>query len=297
VTDRACNACKGSVDRERDLAWRKDGHDVVRCRGCGLLFRADLPSPADLPALYGAAYFRSGEGSEHGEGYADYLAEEDLHRLNARRRLKVLESLVRSGALLDVGCAAGFFLDEAQRRGWDVSGSELSPEMASWAGDELGLDIVQGAFSEQEWERGSFDVVTMWDYIEHTLDPAAELRRAADLLRPGGLLALSTGDAGSFVARLSGRRWHLLTPRHHNYFFTRSALLLTLQEAGMTTVLSRHLSARYSARYLVHKLRTLGDPQPLRKLERRLSESRLGATSFPVNLGDIVTVVARTEAP
>jgi 2-polyprenyl-3-methyl-5-hydroxy-6-metoxy-1,4-benzoquinol methylase len=298
VRDRVCNACKGSVDRELDLAWRKDGHDVVRCRACGLLFRADLPSPNDLPELYGAAYFRSGESSQHGEGYADYLAEEELHRLNARRRLRLLEGLGPPGALLDVGCAAGFFLDEAQRRGWDVSGSELSPVMASWAVDELGLEgVVQGSFSEQEWQRGSFDVVTMWDYIEHTLDPTAELSRAVGLLRPGGLLALSTGDAGSVLARLSGRRWHLLTPRHHNYFFTRKALMLALQEAGLTTLLSRYLSARYSVRYLVHKLRTLSDAQPLRGLERRLSRSRFGATAVPVNLGDIVTVVARAEAP
>lgn len=293
-----CNACKGSVDGELDLAWRKDGHDVVRCRSCGLLFRADLPSPHDLLTLYGSSYFRSGECSEHGEGYADYLAEEDLHRLNARHRLRLLEGLVLPGAVLDVGCAAGFFLDEARRRGWTVSGSELSPEMVSWAGDQLGLHgIVQGAFSEQEWERESFDIVTMWDYIEHTLDPAAELSRAVELLRPGGVLALSTGDAGSLFARLSGGHWHLLTPRHHNYFFTRKALLLTLEEAGLTTLLARSLSARYSMRYLVHKLRTLSDLQPLRGLERRLSESRLGATSVPVNLGDIVTVVARAERP
>jgi SAM-dependent methyltransferase len=297
MRNRACNACKGLVDRELDLAWRKDGYDILRCRACGLRFRADLPAPSDLPALYGAAYFHSGERSEHGEGYADYLAEEDLHRLNARRRLRLLTGLTPPGALLDVGCAAGFFLDEAQRGGWTVAGSELSPEMASWARDELGIDdIVQGAFSEQEWPRGSFDAVTMWDYLEHTLDPAAELRRAGELLRQGGLLALSTGDAGSPIARLSGRRWHLLTPRHHNYFFTRRALLLALEEAGLTTLLSRYLSARYSVRYLAHKLRTLGDAQPLRALERQLSRSRLGAASVPVNLGDIVTVVARAEA-
>jgi 2-polyprenyl-3-methyl-5-hydroxy-6-metoxy-1,4-benzoquinol methylase len=298
VRNRLCNACKASVDRKLDLAWRKDGHDILRCRACGLRFRADLPSPTELPALYGAAYFHSGEHSEHGEGYADYLAEEDLHRLNARRRLRLLEGLVPPGALLDVGCAAGFFLDEARRRGWTVSGSELSAEMAGWAGKELEIvGIVQGVFAAQEWERGTFDVVTMWDYIEHTLDPAADLRCAAELLRPGGLLVLSTGDAGSALARLFGRRWHLLTPRHHNYFFTRKALFLALEGAGLTTLMSRHLAARYSARYLAHKLRTLSDLQPLRELERQLSRSRLGAWSVPVNLGDIVTVVARADTP
>jgi hypothetical protein len=108
------------------------------------------------------------------------------------------------------------------------------------------------------------------------------------------VLALSTGDAGSPVARLTGRRWHLLTPRHHNYFFTRSSLLRGLERAGFHPLAVRRFGARYSVRYLTHKLRTLTDVRPLRRVERSLGGSRVGAVALPVNLGDIVTVVART---
>src|SRR5262245_34325061 len=288
-----CNVCEASVDPDHDGVWTKDGLEIVRCPSCGALFRAVLPSAEELPGLYDSTYFQA-EESQGGQGYADYVGEADLHRLNARRRLSLIEGLTAPGGLLDVGCAAGFFLDEARGRGWRVTGVELSAEMAAWASETLGLDsVIHGSFIGQPWDEGAFDCVTMWDYIEHTIDPLAELHLARRLLRPGGLLALSTGDAGSVVARLTGRRWHLLTPRHHNYFFTRSSLLQGLERAGFSVLAVRHLGARYSVRYLAHKVRTLTDPRPLRRLERSLAGSRVGAVALPVNLGDIVTVVAR----
>jgi 2-polyprenyl-3-methyl-5-hydroxy-6-metoxy-1,4-benzoquinol methylase len=289
-----CSVCESSVDPEGDAVWTKDGLEILRCASCGLFFRADLPSPEELPRLYDRTYFKAEDRSQGGEGYADYVGDAELHRLNARRRLSLLEKITPPGELLDVGCAAGFFLDEARRRGWQGTGIELSAEMAEWASATLGLDpVIQGSFICHPWDEGTFDCVTMWDYIEHTIDPLSELQLARRLLRPGGVLALSTGDAGSLVARLTGRRWHLLTPRHHNYFFTRGSLLHGLERAGFSVLAARHLGARYSVRYLAHKLRTLVDLRPLRSLERRLSGSRVGTVALPVNLGDIVTVVAR----
>jgi SAM-dependent methyltransferase len=290
-----CNVCEAPIDREHDAVWTKDGLKILRCPSCGLLFRADLPSPEELLGLYDRAYFRAEDRSQGGQGYADYVGEADLHRLNARSRLSLLEAFTPPGGLLDVGCAAGFFLDEARRRGWQVSGVELSAEMVDWASGRLGLDsVIQGSFTGHPWDEGTFDCVTMWDYIEHTIDPLSELQLARTVLRPGGLLALSTGDAGSLVARLTGRRWHLLTPRHHNYFFTRSSLLRGLERAGFSVLAVRHPGARYSVRYLAHKLRTLADLRPLRRLERSLGGSRVGTVAVPANLGDIVTVVARS---
>src|SRR5262245_48717670 len=292
-----CNVCETPVDPEGDAVWTKDGLEIVRCPGCGLLFRATLPSPEDLPGLYDRSYFQAEERSEGGEGYADYVGEAELHRLNAQRRLSLLEGFTAPGSLLDVGCAAGFFLDEARRRGWQVTGVELSSEMAESASGTLGHGhVIRGSFVEHQWDEGTFDCVTMWDYIEHTIDPLSELHLARSLLRPGGLLALSTGDAGSFAARLSGRRWHLLTPRHHNYFFTRGSLLRGLERAGFSVLVARHFGARYSVRYLTHKLRTLADWRPLRRLERSFGDSRVGAVALPVNLGDIVTVVGQNPA-
>jgi SAM-dependent methyltransferase len=286
---RICNVCGAAVDRDRDLRWRKDGHDILRCPSCGTHFRAELPSAEALAEIYGPAYFAASEG----QGYADYLGEEANHRLNARARLELLEPARRPGRLLDVGCAAGFFLDEARKRGWSVTGVDFAPEMAGHARERLGLDVRPGSFAEAELEPGSFDAVTMWDYVEHSVDPAGDLRRAAALLVPAGVLALSTGDVASVASRLSGSRWHLLTPRHHNFFFTRASLERAVRDAGFEILRSRYASSRYSVRYLLHKLRTLGDAAFLGRLAEGVGRTRLGSVAVPVNLFDIVTVVAR----
>jgi hypothetical protein len=134
----------------------------------------------------------------------------------------------------------------------------------------------------------------MWDYIEHATDPLGDLRHAHDLLRPGGVLALSTGDVRSLVGRVSGSRWHLLTPRHHNYFFAVGSLRLACERAGLEVLSARHPGNRYSLRYLTYKLRSmLPESRVVRWVGDAFAESRAGRFAVPVNLGDIVTVVAR----
>lgn len=167
--------------------------------------------------------------------------------------------------------------------------------MAGHARERLGLNVRVGAFAEVELEPSSFDAVTMWDYIEHSVDPAGDLRRAATLLVPGGLLACSTGDVASVAARLTGSRWHLLTPRHHNFFFTRASLERAVRDAGFEVLRSGYSSSRYSVRYLLHKLRTLRDLAVLERLARGVGRTRLGGLPVPVNLFDIVTVLARAR--
>jgi SAM-dependent methyltransferase len=288
-----CGICGAPVDRERDRRWRKDGHDILRCRSCGTHFRADLPSAEALLEIYGPAYFSEAAGDTGGQGYADYLGDEANHRLNARSRLKLLERYCSPGRLLDVGCAAGFFLDEARQRGWKTKGVELAAPMAELARTRLRVDVDTGSFAAFAAEPEAFDTVTMWDYIEHSNDPRGDLRRAADLLAPGGVLAVSTGDVGSLAARAFGSRWHLLTPRHHNFFFTRSSLERAYRDAGFDVLETSYAWSRYSVHYLLHKLRTIGNVGLLQRISTALVHTRLGGLAVPVNLFDVVTVVGR----
>jgi hypothetical protein len=92
-----------------------------------------------------------------------------------------------------------------------------------------------------------------WDYIEHWIDPSGDVRAAGELLRTGGALALSTGDIGSLLARLSGRRWHLLTPRHHNFYFSVPTMRRLLERAGFTIDFMGHPSSPYSLSVLPAK--------------------------------------------
>jgi hypothetical protein len=133
----------------------------------------------------------------------------------------------------------------------------------------------------------------MWDYIEHSLDPRGELARANELLAPGGLVALSTGDRDSLAARISRSRWHLLTPRHHNFFFSTATLTILLERSGFDVAWRGHPGARYSLAHIAYKLDRSVRVGASGAVSRRVAGSRLGGVSLPLNLYDIVTVVAR----
>ena len=114
------------------------------------------------------------------------------------------------------------------------------------------------------------------------------------MLRAGGRLLLSTGDISSLVARLSGHRWHLLTPRHHNFFFTPKTLRGYLHKSGFEIVSVGRPAAVYSLRYITYKLGTMAPgSRTVRALAEWMARQALGERAIPLNLFDIVTVEAR----
>jgi SAM-dependent methyltransferase len=293
-TTSICSICRTPLVADRPV-YRKDGFDIVRCGRCGVLQRAALPSRDELAEIYAADYFKDDPDSPGSNGYADYVGDELLHRRTARDRLNRLERRLarREPRLLDVGCAAGFFVAEAEARGWKARGLDVSAAMVEWGRTRLGANVSLGSFDDVDASGPAFDAVTMWDYIEHSLDPVGDLERAHRLLEPGGVLALSTGDAESPVARLSGGRWHLLTPRHHNFFFGRKTLGLLLERLGFDVETASHPGTRYSLSHVALKLDTLLPTRVARGASLRLGRSAVGGVGIPLNLFDIVTVVAR----
>lgn len=278
---RACIVCGGSLRPVRV----HDGFELVACAECGMLMRRVLPGPDELPGIYAPEYYE--HRPEHPvRGYADYLGDAERHRETARRRLALLDRFAhRRGRLLDVGAAAGFFVDEARRAGWHAEGVDVAEHMVEWGRRALGVQLRVGGVSAVTQE-ASYTAVTMWDYIEHALDPRGDLTTAHGLLEAGGVLALSTGDVDSLVARVSRSRWHLLTPRHHNFFFSARTLARLLDATGFDVLWSKHPGARYSLAHVAHK--SLPGA-----LAERVARSRLARHSVPLNLFDIVTVIAR----
>lgn len=255
--------------------------------------RATLPTPAELRDIYSEDYFIRPEGDVHGQGYSDYVGDAALHGETARERLDMLELKIERGRLLDVGAAAGFFVAEATARGWLAQGLDVSQPMVVYAREILSTDVALGDIADIGEPRDSYDAITMWDYIEHSVRPREDVRRAFSLLRDGGVLALSTGDIDSVVARLSGRRWHLLTPRHHNFFFSATTLVALLEAEGFHVECTGHPGHRYTVRYLTHKLQTGIRSRPLRSLNRLAETRGFGSWKVRVNLRDIITLVAR----
>jgi SAM-dependent methyltransferase len=258
-----------------------------------LVFRRHLPAPEELSAIYGRAYFGGSVSAREPEDYLDYLSDAEAHRRTARRRLRLAGRWKDTGALLDVGAAAGFFVHEAVRAGWDARGVDVAPSMTEWGREHLGVDLQTRTFADLELTGSVFDAMTMWDYIEHSVDPRDDMRKASGALRPGGVLLLSTGDIGSLLARLSGARWHLITPKHHNFYFSERTIRALLYQTGFRVESVAHPASPYSMRYCLHKLQTMVDSASLARASARIAELPVGGLVFPVNLWDVMVVVAR----
>jgi len=207
--------------------YAKDDYAIVECASCGLVYVGEDPTQIDFAQLYGEAYYRGGTD----QVFANYLGEESVRRASARRRVWGLRWLKWRGRLLDVGCAAGFFLVEAQRC-YDVQGVEVSEFSSRFARERFGLGVHTGTLQAAALPAESFDLITLWDVIEHVPDPGPVLAECRRLLKPDGRIVLTTGDFGSAYAQRRASQWHLLAPPWHLYYFSRHTLRRLAERAG-----------------------------------------------------------------
>lgn len=221
----ACPLC-GGVARP----WLvKSGYRHLECGACGAGYLDPDSVPEDLESLYTHAYFEGGAG----HGYGDYLSDRQLLERNFRERLEWIESHCAPGRLLEVGPGLGVFLHTARARGWQATGVEIAEDCAATASELAGVPVVAGDFLDADTAlEGGFDLICMFDVLEHLRDPAAALRRAHALLRPGGLLVVETGDRASPWARLLGRFWHFIDPPQHLFYFSAAGLEALARRCG-----------------------------------------------------------------
>lgn len=241
---------EAQYDREKDVdlvqKFRASGDELlidqlVRCRRCGFQYVN--------PRLRGDLILDS------------YTQGDDpayVSQLEARERTfdasldEIERALGGRGRLLDIGTAAGAFVAAAARRGWDAEGCEPNRWLAEWGASHYGLRIRQGSVFDQPYEPGSFDVVTLWDVIEHTVDPRQMLDRCRSLLRPGGVLVVNYPDIGSWIARVMGRRWLFLTSVHL-YYFDRGTVRRMLSATGFDVVRVRPHVQRLELDYILFR--------------------------------------------
>ena len=294
----ACNLCGADDARVRfpstlDAAsqsrpWESfrcthDGYGrhyrIVACLRCGLAYADPRPSAAEILGRYSRVEDPL------------YLEELEGRRLTFERHLQGLERFRRPpGCLLDVGACTGALVEVASRRGWQALGLEPS----AWAVSQAvarGLRVQQGALESHSLPEEAWDVVTLWDVIEHLPDPALALSRSFRLLRPGGLLVVHTMDADSVLARLAGPRWPWLMEMHL-YYYSRRTLAAALRRAGFE-VLGSAAQGRYlRLGYLASRLGGLLGPAAGRVSGRVLGALRLSGRPLLLNLGDLVTCFA-----
>jgi len=258
------------------------GYPILRCPSCGL-GSTRVPPDFDPTSIYTRGYFQG----ELEDGYVDYQGSREELATEFRNLLMDIASAgVAKGKLLEVGCAYGFFLDEA-RRSFEVSGVELSEDAVA-ACRARGLEVVRYADEQFYAERGPFDVAVMLDVVEHLVDPRGLLHDLNTHTRPGALLVLTTGDFGSFLARSMRRRWRLMTPPQHLWYFTADAIRRLLDRSGFRVVQVTYPTKQVPVGLIAYQIaRYLG--------LQRLTRGWQVRGSVPANLHDAMRVFAQRE--
>lgn len=197
---------------------------------------------------------------------------------------------IRRGRILDVGTAGGAFLHVARQRGWTVAGCELNRWLCRWAKEQYGLELTPGTLMEMGAEAESFDVVTLWDVLEHTTDPQAVLRECHRIVKPGGVVAINYPDYGSFVAKVMGRRWVFLLSVHLSYY-TRETMARALKACGFEPFYSKPHWQTLEVGYILTRMEAyVGAPAKL--LGTVVRALRLGRLHIPYWMGQTL-VLAR----
>jgi 2-polyprenyl-3-methyl-5-hydroxy-6-metoxy-1,4-benzoquinol methylase len=280
-------------------------HKIVKCLGCHLMRLSPMPTVDDTKQVYADInYFQNPRFYDVAKGdlygYVDYIAER-VNKLRGYRPiaefLKQRHGSKQSGRpkLLDVGCGLGYFLDAAQDAGFDVMGVEFNPGAISRMKEKYAFTVYKGSIDNIPSSEGKFDVITMFDVIEHLHDPFGDIRKMYDRLLPGGGLAIATMDCESFMSRLLGTRLEdFRRIREHLHFFSRETLTNLLNASGFSVYAIKSHGHTFELAFLFERMRIIN--RPVFGACRSLVQ-RLGIGHWRVSIDPHTKMIVYAEKP
>jgi len=206
---------RGGIDTVYMLPGGKYGRHV-KCRKCQLVYVNPIEKASRINDNY----------SEMENIDASIIRRSRL--LATKSQVKLIKRYKSNTTLLDIGCGEGFFLFNASKAGYVTKGVELSRDAARYARKEFGMDVEAKPLEELQLVENHFDVVTLWVVLEHVPYPLPLLKEVHRMLKPGGLLAVSTPNVGSMLAKILGKRWWEIRRVHINQFTTKTLMDILL---------------------------------------------------------------------
>jgi len=207
---------------------RENNHDAVACAVCGLVFVTPRPTEAEMKRLY--------EGQETKVNLGRQIRNVEQARYEARRAIDLFYRYAKSGGrLLEIGSAAGYFLTEARRIGYQPTGIDITGPFVEYATNVLGVDAREGTLASVPLDNHRFDIIYHRNVLSHLAYPLDAFRQMRQLLKPGGLLVYQTGN----VAELPGSHWagtNELDLPDHLYHFGEKHLRMLNERAGFETL-------------------------------------------------------------
>ncbi|MGC9358256.1 MAG: class I SAM-dependent methyltransferase [Anaerolineae bacterium] len=224
---------------------------LVRCLECGLLYLNPQPTVEEIVRYYPPKYYSyvsvpPGELSWPHRMVLNY---------GLYKRCQAVTRCKKEGRLLEVGCANGAFLDAMRRTGgWDVYGVDISEHAVRCARDQLGLNVFHGQLQDARFPNHFFDIVVLWDVLEHLPDPKSALLEIRRVLAPDGWLIFRVPNLDSLDARIFGPYWAGLDAPRHFFIFSETTLKRLLELCGFTLYRMTCISGTYPAFVLSMRL-------------------------------------------
>ena len=228
LTSRPCPTC-GSDEPHPELD--KDHMRLVRCGHCDLVYVNPTFDEAHYKKVYAS--------QEYQEIVRDLGIKSHEYRVErfGRERVALMTPHLSTARprYLDVGCSTGFVVEAAKEAGWDAIGIDLNPSAIEF-GRTRGLDLRTVALDDAGFDEASFDAVSLFDVLEHLLDPVRTLQACTRLLRPGGIVFLYVPNYDSASRLLMGKEAHFIWPTHHLNYYTPVTIRDLMARQGLETV-------------------------------------------------------------
>lgn len=288
---KTCRFCHSELVELLYPATRSNGTQVPQnftCTNCGFGIHGPIVKCSACQIIYVDENIPQKQISTYYEVAKDplYFAEQDARQRTFARYLNGLNKIFpRKGKLLDVGTNTGLFVKLAGDNGWDAVGIEPNKWAVEYAQKNYGVPIINKPFEKRIFPKSSFDVITMWDVVEHFTDPVSEIRNVYWYLKPGGLLAFSTTDPASFLAKVMGAKWSWYMEMHR-VFFSRLAAKYYLDKTGFKKIIFKPHFRYLSLGYLATRLATI-NPTLANLFHKLFISARIAGRIVPYYANDL----------
>ena len=264
--------------------------NLKKCLFCGLVINSLRPDLESLEEYYSNPH------------YYDYWSEnisdkkiEKLKKTTYRYYLFKIKQYLTKGKFLDIGCGLGYALETASKLGWQSYGLEVSSKIAKITQKKFGKKIFVGLLEKSKIPHSFFNLISLFDVIEHFNNPLKCLTLINNLLVKDGFLMIVTPDIYSLTAKLFMTYWPHFLPEHLTYF-SYSTLKKTLEKSGFETVYYEPAKKYQNFDYIVHRLSIYPKPILTRiaKFADHLIPEGLNQKMFPLKTGEMF-ILARKK--
>jgi len=206
---------------------------IKKCPKCRLVQVNPLPSIKEVNELYQGDYWKN---------FSYYSSQIPAHEKYFRRKIVDIKKLRRKGRLLDIGCAFGILLKEANNQGFISEGIDISNYAVKQC-QKNNLNAITSVITDVK-KKNYYDVITAFEVVEHERNPLLTIKTAYQLLKVNGLLVISVPDSNSLSSKIMGKYWFGYRNKEHLFHFTKDSLYMLLQRAGFSNILIKKDIAR-----------------------------------------------------